>query len=464
MTQQKIVIAGVTSGVGKSTVAMAIMYALRRKGFVVQPFKVGPDFIDPSYHTFVTGRQSRNLDIWMMGKTGVLQSFKRCCFDADVCVIEGVMGLFDGVSGKDDFGSTAHVAKLLNAPIILVIDSAKAARSIAAIALGFLHFDKSLKIGGIILNNVAGQKHAGFVIDAFAEKIKIPIVGLIERNEEIKMGERHLGLIPTAEIEDKKKRAIIRSAKYVSEQIDLDKIVKMWNQRQSGEVRYIQSTVRLSTGKLNVAVALDESFNFYYADNLEALRKRHVNLLFFSPIHDRTLPEDVSGIILGGGFPEVLSEKLSRNHSMRMSMLEAAEDGTPVYAECGGLMYLTRSISECELDHQKDKKWKKNKMVGLIDADTFMTQRLTLNYTKANCHASIFNNTPNIRGHEFHYSRIGNIANDAKFAYTMARGNGVDGKKDGFSVYNCLASYMHVHFADTRLPRQLIESFKKHCR
>ena len=369
------------------------------------------------------------------------------------------MGLFDGVSGKNDFGSTAHVARLLNAPIILVIDAAKAARSIAATALGFIAFSKSLKIAGVILNNVAGEKHASFIRDAFALKIKIPIVGTIVRNKEISMGERHLGLIPTAELEDRKKKAIIDSAKYVSEQIDLDKIVPVLNERQSNDVHNIQFTAQLPTSKLNVAVALDESFNFYYAENLEALRKRQINLLFFSPVHDRTLPEGVSGIILGGGFPEVLSEKLSRNHSMHVSMLKAAENGTPIYAECGGLMYLTRSISECEL--RNNNKWKWNKMIGLIDADTFMSQKLTLNYTKANSHASFFSNSSNIRGHEFHYSSIGNIAADSKFAYTMAIGNGVDGVKDGFIVHNCLASYMHVHFADTRLPDQLVETFNK---
>ena len=459
MSVRKIVIAGVTSGVGKSTIAAAIMYALKRKGFVVQPFKVGPDFIDPSYHTYVTGRQSRNLDIWMMRKSGVLQCFNSCCFDADFGVIEGAMGLFDGVSGKDDFGSTAHVARLLDSSIILVIDAAKAARSIAAIALGFIRFSKSLKIAGIILNNVAGQRHATFISDAFAGKIKVPIVGIIERNKKIRMEERHLGLIPTAALEDKKKRAIIRSAKYAAEQIDLDKIRDVWN--EPSEVRNKQSTAHLSTGRLKVAVALDESFNFYYADNLDALRNQRVNLLFFSPVHDCTLPEDISGIIIGGGFPEVLSEKLSTNHSMKMSILKAAENGTPIYAECGGLMYLTRSIGEYELGRRSTKRWKKKKMVGLIDADTFMTQKLTLNYTNANCNASPFSNMSNIRGHEFHYSRIRNIAGDAKFAYTMIRGNGVDGKKDGFKVHNCLASYMHIHFADTRLPRQLVESFNK---
>jgi cobyrinic acid a,c-diamide synthase len=460
MSLRKIVIAGTTSGVGKSTIATAVMYALKRKGFVVQPFKVGPDFIDPSYHTFVTGRQSRNLDIWMMRKDGVLQCFNSSCLDAQVAVIEGAMGLFDGVSGKNDFGSTAHVARLLNAPIILVIDAAKAARSIAATALGFIGFSKSLKIAGIILNNIAGERHASFIRDAFALKIKIPIVGSIVRNKEISMGERHLGLIPTAELENRKKKAIIESAKYVSEQIDLDKIVPLLSVRQSYDVHNPHRTVQLSNGNLTVAVALDESFNFYYAENFEALRRLKVNLSFFSPVHDRTLPEGISGILLGGGFPEVLSEKLSRNHSMHLSIKTAAERGMPIYAECGGLMYLTRSISESE-SRQNNNKKKKNRMVGLIDADTFMSQKLTLNYTKANCYASFFRNLTNIRGHEFHYSRIGNIATDSKFAYTMAIGSGIDGSKDGFIVHNSLASYMHVHFADTRLPHQLLESFNK---
>ena len=459
MSIRKLVIAGATSGVGKSTIAAAFMYALKRKGLVVQPFKVGPDFIDPSYHTLVTGRQSRNLDVWMMRKSGVLQCFNNSCSDADIGVIEGAMGLFDSVCGKNDFGSTAHIARLLDASVILVIDAAKAARSIAAIALGFIRFSNSLKIAGIILNNVAGVKHATFIKDAFAGKIKVPIVGIINRNKEISMQERHLGLIPTEELEHKKKRSIIRSAKYVSEQIDIDKIRAVWN--LTSEVCNRRSKMQSSRDRLKVAVALDESFNFYYADNLDALRNQQVDLLFFSPVHDRTLPEDISGIILGGGFPEVLPDKLSRNHTMKMSILKAAEKGTPIYAECGGLMYLTRTISDSKLGRRNDKKSKKKKMVGLIDADTFMSQKLTLNYTKANCHGSLFSNTSNIRGHEFHYSRIKNIAPDARFVYTMTRGNGVEGKKDGFSVHNCLASYMHTHFADTRLPRKLVENFNK---
>jgi cobyrinic acid a,c-diamide synthase len=444
-----IVIGGVTSAVGKTTISTAIMYTLKQKGLHVQPFKVGPDFIDPSYHTYVTGRQSRNLDVWMMGENGVLKCFHNASSGADIAVVEGVMGLFDGISGKDDFSSTAQVAKILNAPVILVIDAGKAARSIAAIATGFLHFDKKLRIIGTILNNVAGDKHANFITEAFADKVKVPIIGIVRRSKEITMVERHLGLIPTPELEEKQKRAIFQSAKFVSEQIDLDKIKYLLDKVQTTDPLQKQ----LPNGQIKIAVALDESFNFYYADNLDALREQKAELIFFSPINDCKLPENIHGVILGGGFPEVLADKLEKNQSMGKSITKAAENGIPIYGECGGLMYLTRSIKG-----YSGNEGKKRNMVGLIDADTFISGKLTLNYTEANSNASIFGKISKVRGHEFHYSRIENIAKDSKFAYVMRRGNGIDNKKDGFMVYNCLASYMHLHFADSRLPKRFIES------
>jgi cobyrinic acid a,c-diamide synthase len=449
MNIPRIVIGGVTSAVGKTTISTAIMYTLKQKGLHVQPFKVGPDFIDPSYHTYVTGRQSRNLDVWMMGENGVLKCFHNASSGADIAVVEGVMGLFDGISGKDDFSSTAQVAKILNAPVILVIDAGKAARSIAAIATGFLHFDKKLRIIGTILNNVAGDKHANFITEAFADKVKVPIIGIVRRSKEITMVERHLGLIPTPELEEKQKRAIFQSAKFVSEQIDLDKIKNLLDKVQTTDPLQKQ----LPNGQIKIAVALDESFNFYYADNLDALREQKAELIFFSPINDCKLPENIHGVILGGGFPEVLADKLEKNQSMGKSITKAAENGIPIYGECGGLMYLTRSIKG-----YSGNEGKKRNMVGLIDADTFISGKLTLNYTEANSNASIFGKISKVRGHEFHYSRIENIAKDSKFAYVMRRGNGIDNKKDGFMVYNCLASYMHLHFADSRLPKRFIES------
>lgn len=446
MNTPKIVVAGATSGVGKTAITTAIMYALTKNGFHVQPFKIGPDFIDPSYHNLVTGRPSRNLDVWMMGKNGVLKCFNNSSQGADVAIIEGVMGLFDGLSGKDDYASTAQIAKMLDAPVILVIDAGKAARSIAAIALGFLHFDKKLKIAGFILNNVAGDKHAKFVLDAFACKVNVPIIGIVRRDKKITIEERHLGLIPALE---KKKRSIYQSAKYISEQIDIDKIkslCKPINRNKTIQKEFPDTRIR-------VAVALDESFNFYYEDNFDALRKQQAELIFFSPVNDVELPENIHGIIIGGGFPEILADKLEFNQAMIKSISKAATNGMPIYGECGGLMYLTRSIRR-----NNEGKKKRQKMVGLIEADTFMSGKLTLNYTEADCTSSFFEDIYKIRGHEFHYSNIENISTDSKFAYNMRRGNGVDNKRDGFVVYNCLASYMHLHFANNRLPERFIKS------
>ena len=453
-----IVVAGATSGVGKSSVAMAVMHSLKKKGYIVQPFKVGPDFIDPSYHTFVTDRQSRNLDVWMMHKGGVLNCFYDSCCDADVAVIEGVMGYFDGISGRHDYGSTAHIARILGAKVILVIDAAKAARSLAATALGFIKFNKTSKIHGIILNNVGSSKHEAILREAFADKVNVPIIGMIRRNSEITMPERRLGLTPTAELGKSNKKGILKSAEYIAEQINLEKIMDLMHKPSSPKLG--PPVVQQKKEGPNVAVALDQSFNFYYTDNLDALRKEGINLVFFSPIQDVCLPPNISGIILGGGFPEILAKQLSKNQSMKSSILEAAQTGTPVYAECGGLMYLSRSIME-DSECQVNRGYPKSRMVGLIDVDTIMTRSLTLGYTIAECESPPFKKISNLRGHEFHYSKIENVQGDAKFAYRMLRGNGVDGRRDGFRVYDCLASYMHLHFSDSRLPQRLAKTFRK---
>jgi len=458
----RIVIAGVTSGVGKTTIAAAVMYMLKRKGMQVQPFKVGPDFIDPSYHTYITGRQSRNLDTWMMSINGILECFDNASYGADIAVVEGVMGLFDGMSGRHDFASTAQIAKILDSPVILVIDAGKAARSIAAIAIGFLHFDRKIKIAGVILNNVAGDKHANFIIDAFADKVKVPIIGIVRRNNKISMPERHLGLIPAHELEERQRMSIIKSAKIIAEQINLDKIMDMARVQRNNYhlLQHVQQEKHIhGDQKIKIAVAIDESFNFYYTDNFDALRKQNTQLVFFSPVNDNKLPENVCGIIIGGGFPEVLADKLEKNQAMIKSISKAAENGIPIYGECGGLMYLTRSIRGYKGDEGK-----RRKMVGLIEADTFISGKLTLNYTEANSNASIFGRMSKIRGHEFHYSMIENIANDSKFAYNMKKGNGIDNKKDGFIVYNSMASYMHLHFADRRLPKRFVKTCVRYSR
>src|SRR5919107_1992041 len=448
MHASRIVIAGVTSGVGKTTVAVGVMHGLTQRGFRVQPFKVGPDFIDPSYHTLVTKRNSRNLDVWMMGRQGVLNCFASACKDADIAVVEGVMGLFDGMSGKSNFASTAHVAKILDAPVILVVDASKGARSIAAIILGFLHFDTRLRIAAVILNNVAGQRHADYVTEALAGTAKIPVAGILSRNSSIKMEERHLGLVPALELRESKRQVILRTARHMAESIDVDRILSLCS---AGPLPDAPDHSK-RPAKARIAVALDESFNFYYTDNLIALKRSGAQLIFFSPVSEQKLPDRVSGIMLGGGFPEVLADRLENNRSMLRSIRKAVEEGMPVYGECGGLMYLTRSIS----GYNGEKK--SRKMAGIVEADTLMTGRLTLNYTDAECSDSIFGKT-HLRGHEFHYSSIENIAGDSRFAYSMKKGKGVTGTQDGFIINdNSLAAYMHLHFANRKLPEQMVIS------
>lgn len=448
----RVVVAGVASGVGKTTIAVAIMHALRKKGYQVQPFKVGPDFIDPSYHTFVTGRRSRNLDAWLMEEAGIKECFTQACDGADVAVIEGVMGLYDGMSGKNDYASTAHVAKMLGAPVVLVVDAGKGARSIAAITLGFVQFDSSVKISGIILNNIAGDRHAEYVTDALVGRVKAPVVGIIKRESEIRMQERHLGLVPAHELQTGKKRGITKAAKRIADQIDIDAVIRLCGRAPVAATQSAQKAASRTT----IAVALDESFNFYYADNLDALRRHGAKLVFFSPVHDRCVPE-AGGIMIGGGFPEVLADRLEKNTQMARTIAKAAGDA-PVYGECGGLMYLTRSIRGYNGER------KARRMIGAIDAETVMTKKLTLNYTEADCNGPIFGRV-HLRGHEFHYSEIQDIAPDSRFAYRMKKGKGVAEGRDGFIVNeNSLAAYMHLHFANDRLPEMFVKSCVRHSR
>jgi cobyrinic acid a,c-diamide synthase len=455
-----LIIAGTTSGVGKTTVSLAIMHAFKnKKGLLVQPFKVGPDFIDPSYHKIITGKESRTLDGWFMGNDGIVTTVEKATIDVDIGVIEGVMGLFDGMSGRNDFARTAYVAKILNAPIILVVDAAKAARSIAAMIFGYLNFDKKLKIIGIILNNVSGPKHEKYLKEACKNSLNVPILGIVKRNKDLKMDERHLGLIPSDELDPSKRNRILRLANDLSEEIYYDKILSLLKLRKSK----LTKSIRKESGVpklVRIGVALDNSFNFYYSENLNVLRNLGAEITFFSPINDIGIPDGISGIVLGGGFPEVMADKLNSNQSMLKSIKRAAEQGIPIYGECGGLMYLTKSI----VGYKNSKKH--FRMVGIVDARTQMTGRLTLNYTNADMISSTFGNIENIRGHEFHYSKIVDLSSDSKYAYSMKRGIGIDdGKHDGILIHNSIASYMHLHFYDNRFPsmwiKKCIESQRK---
>jgi len=332
----RLVVAGATSGVGKTSITSAIIYGIKKRGYSVQPFKVGPDYIDPSYLSSISKKNAKNLDVWLMGENELVQSFVKNSA-SDISIIEGVMGYYDGFDGKTNYASTHHVASLLKAPTVLVLDASKAARSIAATALGFTKFHRNSRIVGIILNKIGSKKHERMCRQALTN-LKVPILGSILKNSE-SMESRHLGLIPVKEQKSLQNK-IRKISRDISDNLDIDKIVQICkNVPQLPKVKSKKFKKPIAT----VAVALDSSFNFYYHDNLEALRREGARLKFFSPVSDKKIPA-CDLIYIGGGFPEVLGQSLERNTTMRKMIKKRAEEGTPIYAECGGLMYLTKSI------------------------------------------------------------------------------------------------------------------------
>jgi len=436
----RLVVAGVTSGVGKTSITSAIIYGIKKRGYRIQPFKVGPDYIDPSYLSAISGKDAKNLDVWLMGESELLHSFVKNS-TSDISVIEGVMGYYDGFGGKTNYASTHHVASLLKSPTILILDASKTARSIAATALGFAKFHRNSRIVGIILNKIGSKKHESMCKQALAS-LKVPILGSILRNSE-SLESRHLGLIPVKEQRSLQNK-IRKVSREISDSLDIDKIIQIC--KNVSELPKVQAK-KIKKPIATVAVALDSSFNFYYHDNLEALRREGAKLKFFSPVTDKKIPK-CDLIYIGGGFPEVLGQSLERNTVMRKMIKNHAEEGMPIYAECGGLMYLTKSISFGK---------KKYKMVGLFDAETQMTKKMTLNYTEGRITSNCLVSGPaKFRAHEFHYSKIGNLARDAKLVYDLKIGEGISGKKDALSEYNTLASYCHLYFDSAKYATKLV--------
>jgi len=447
----RVIIGGVESGVGKTTISTGLMGALAKRGLRVQPYKVGPDFIDPSYHTHATGLHSRNLDTWMLSTERMLELFARSADRADIAVVEGVMGLFDGLSGTEERGSTAHVAKLLKAPVILVVDAWGMARSAAAIVKGYRELDPEVNLAGVILNRISGPRHGQWCREAIESAVKIPVVGALEDRPELALPERHLGLIPTPE-NDAVARRLEEIVDFVESRIDVDKVIQI--ARSAPPLPLQEDGVTAGPEpKVIIGVAYDEAFNFYYRDGLDQLEALGARLEFFSPIHARGLP-DVDGLYIGGGFPEVLSDRLEANAQMREGIREAVEDGMPTFAECGGLMYLTRSIRGFNGEERR--------MVGILDAETVMTKRLCLAYTSAVAVRANILSQPGqaVRGHEFHYSTLQELPRDLKLAYKMERGEGIDGGKDGWIEHSSLATYGHTHFA--AFP-ELASNFVEEC-
>ncbi|MDC4214657.1 MAG: hydrogenobyrinic acid a,c-diamide synthase (glutamine-hydrolyzing) [Candidatus Nitrosopumilus limneticus] len=445
MKIKRIVLAGATSGVGKTSITCSIIYALQKKGFSVQPFKVGPDYIDPSYLTTISKNKTYNLDVWLMGQKQVLDSFVSHS-NSDISIIEGVMGYYDGFEGNSNYASTHHVASITKSPVILILDASKTARSIGATALGFQKFHRNSRIVGIILNKIGSKKHEILCRDAL-EKTKLPIVGIIPKNPNLNLESRHLGLISTYDNKILKNK-LEKTSKIISESLDVNGIIKILKNPISLSKNKPSTSKKT---KVKIAVALDNSFNFYYDDNLNALRRQGASLTFFSPIKDKRIPK-CDGLYIGGGFPEILGHNLSKNQIMKKSIKKLSEDNFPIYAECGGLMYLTKSITNNE---------KKYKMVGLFDAETVMTKKMRLNYTKGKVsNQNILSDTLHgFRGHEFHYSQLESVASDSKFAFNLDIGEGIINHQDGIIQNNTLASYGHLYFDSSNYA----EIFVKNC-
>lgn len=439
----RLILAGTTSGVGKTSITSAIIHGIKKHGYSVQPFKVGPDYIDPSYLSAIAKNDTVNLDAWLMGKQELIKSFVRNS-KSNVSVIEGVMGYYDGSSGDSNYSSTHHVATLLKSPTILVLDASKTARSIAATALGFTKFHKNSRIAGLILNKIGSIKHENLCKKAL-ETLKIPILGSIPKTSNL-LDSRHLGLIPVAE-QKKLKSKIEKIANEISDSLFIDKIIKI--AKNAPDLQKINEKPKQKP-RTTIAVALDNSFNFYYKDNLDALRREGAKLEFFSPISNSKVPV-CDGIYIGGGFPEVLSNSLAKNNKMKKSIKDSVEKNMPIYAECGGLMYLTKSIHDGK---------KKNLMVGVIDAETKMTKKMTLNYTegKINKQCIISNGPQKLRGHEFHFSEVNSLPKDSKFAYDLKIGKGIKNGRDGLIIHNTLASYGHLYFDSSNYAKHFVSN------
>jgi cobyrinic acid a,c-diamide synthase len=436
MKVPRVIVAGEESGCGKSTVALGLMGALTGAGLAVQGFKTGPDFIDPSYYRAVTGRLGRNLDLWMLSAEAVVELFIHHGAKAELAVIEGVMGLYDGAY-PDDEGSTAHLAKVLQAPVLLVLDAWRSSSSLGAKAAGFRTFDPSVKLEGVILNGIAGEAHERAARHA-VERAGMPVVGAIPMVPEIRLPERHLGLIPFEEgkVPEARCRQIVEM---VGKHLDLSRILQIAHHAPPlPNISPLLFVPRADGPECCLALARDEAFTFYYEDNIDLLRHWGFAIVEFSPLHDTTLPE-ADLLYFGGGFPEVFADQLSQNVAMREAVLRFHAAGGPVYAECGGFMYLGETLTTSD--------GRTFPMVGLFPIRTAMTERLqALKYKEVEVlNAGAFLRPGDrLKGHEFHFSRLTSTVEG-----NALRSNDSTGcvEVEGIVRGNALASYTHLHLA-----------------
>jgi cobyrinic acid a,c-diamide synthase len=482
VTIPRVVVAGTSSGAGKTSVACGLIAALRSRGHVVQGFKVGPDYIDPSYHAFASGRPGRNLDAFLSGPALIAPLFLHGCAGADIAVIEGVMGLFDGASGRGELASTAHVAKLLDAPVLLVIDAASMARSAAAIVHGYRTFDSEVEIAGVIVNKVGSDHHVELLREAI-EPLGVPVVGALRRDDRVAAPERHLGLVPVVERAARTRGAIGALREAVLGRVDLDGVVALarsapplegeaWSPQiaaadhpcPGGDEQHPPSAPAAGAAQARggthgrpvdsaaapsaaaaatIAIARGPAFSFHYEENLELLRAAGATLAPFDPMLDAALPADAGALILAGGFPEIFGAELSANAALREDIAAFARAGRPVLAECGGLLYLCE-----ELDGLP--------MCGVLFARGRITGRLSIGYRDAVAQgaSALWAAGERVRGHEFHYSAV---EGDASPAWELTARDRTCA--EGFVAGGVHASYLHVHWAAfPRAARRLLEA------
>jgi cobyrinic acid a,c-diamide synthase len=426
------------------------MGALTRRGHQVQPFKAGPDYIDPSYHNLACGVPSRNLDTWLLPHPTVTELFHRAGSDDKVCVVEGVMGVFDGHSSLTEEGSTAQLAKLLNVPVVLVVDAAKVARSVAAEVLGYQQFDPSLRVAGVILNGVGGPRHLEFCQPQIEATTGLPVLGYLPRRDEFVQPERHLGLIPTVEgtVVQEWYDSLVAQ---VEETIDLEQVLRISATASPPAGAPQVYPLEPQPKRTRIAIAQDKAFSFYYQDSLDLLQAWGAELAPFSPLTDEALPEGIGGVYIGGGFPEMFARELSENRPMLESMRNALAQNLPVYAECGGLMYLGRSLSDLDGGEFP--------MVGAIPVITSMSnRRLTLGYREVEAceDTPLLERGQKVRGHEFHWSVLTEQPGQEQAVYRVVD---QDNRLEGFRVGSLWASYIHVHLGSAPgLARRFVET------
>lgn len=419
------VVAGTASGVGKTTVAAGLMAALRARGLAVAAAKVGPDYVDPGYHALATGRPGRNLDAWMCGARAVAPLAARAGRDADVLVVEGVMGLFDGAADDGATASTAHVAELLDAPVLLVVDASSMSGSVAALVHGYATLDPGVRVAGVVLNRVAGAGHEAMLREALLP-LDVAALGVLRRDDSLSWRERHLGLVPVVEKAGDVRRSLDRLAAEVAARFDLDAVLAVAGQAPPARPAPLPGP--RTAGRARVAVASGPAFSFVYPDNLEALEAAGAELVAFDPLSDPALPEGCTGLYAGGGFPEVFAAALAANQPILGDVRRRVAAGLVTWAECGGLLWLARSLDG-------------HGLAGAVDASAAMTDHLTLGYRRARVCVDnpVAPAGAELRGHEFHYSKTapagGALELSSRFATSAS----------GFATPSLLASYLHLH-------------------